>query len=90
MQDMVNLKGQLSMLLGSSRSLEGVQLAYGHMPAVRPSSVLPDYYLRQAEQALKLVLAICKSGSNGMDWGFPTCQTLKPLLIPPKGTDDLR
>ena len=90
MQDMVNLKGQLSMLLGSSRSLESVQLAYGHMPVARPSSVLPDYYLRQAEQALKLVLAICKIGGNGLDWGVRTCQTIKPLLVPPKGTDDFR
>ncbi len=77
-------------LLGNSLPLEAVRHAYSDLPAAKCPAVPPDFYFRVSERALGFLHALAKCGGQGADWAASAAASIKPLLVSPLGTDDLR
>lgn len=84
------MKANLAHLFGNSLPLETVRRAYNDLPAAKCPPVPPDFYLRVSERALGFLHSLAKSGGQGVDWAASAAASVKPLLVSPLGTDELR
>ena len=90
MQDASAIKANLAHLLGNSLPLEVVRHAYSDLPSVKCSATPPDFYLRVSERCLGFLCSLARAGSHGLAWAASAAASIKPQLIAPLGTDDLR
>ena len=84
------MKANLAHLLGNSLPLETVRHTYSDLPAAKCPAVPPDFYLRVSERALGFLLSLAKCGEQGAEWAASAAASVKPLLVSPLGTDELR